>query len=208
MGEFLRKWVSWRLLVLNGGDIERVMAAMRRLGVRTPGGAEALAIFLLFDLWEEGGMTRPLARVKVDEKTCFGMLEWPAVRQASLQTLLPTHYPVACWKHAAASAVEQRGVDEMPKDRGAEQGDVDGPLECSLTLGGVTSGMRQEVHAVQRHGVIPWAAGDEAAVREATGDFDQRNARAIMWEATAPDLRRVADGSAAIVPDPRHEIQA
>ena len=23
----------------------------------------------------------------------------------------------------------------MPKDRGAEQGDVDGPLECSLALG-------------------------------------------------------------------------
>ena len=98
------------------GDIERVMAAMRQLGVRTPGGAEALAILqqLLFDLLEEGGMTRPLARGKVDEKNGFGMLEWPAVRQASLQTL-PKHYPVACWKHAAASAVEQRGVDEMPK---------------------------------------------------------------------------------------------
>ena len=30
----------------------------------------------------------------------------------------------------------------MPKDRGAEQGDVDGPLDCSLTLGMVAAETR------------------------------------------------------------------
>ena len=28
----------------------------------------------------------------------------------------------------------EEGVSPMPKDGGAEQGDVDGPLECSLAL--------------------------------------------------------------------------
>ena len=58
MGEFLRKWVGRRLLLLHGGDIGRVMTAMRQLGAGTPGGAEALALFqqLVFDLWQKGGL--------------------------------------------------------------------------------------------------------------------------------------------------------
>ena len=59
--------------------------------------------------------------MKVDEKNCFGLLEWPAVRQASFQSL-PRHYPFACWEHVAVSSVEQRCVDAKPKGRGAEQG--------------------------------------------------------------------------------------
>ena len=49
--------------------------------------------------------------------------------------LLPKHAVVAGWKHRALSCVEQDGVQPMPKDRGAEQGDGDGPLECSLAVG-------------------------------------------------------------------------
>ena len=33
----------------------------------------------------------------------------------------------------------------MPKDRGAEHGDVDGPLECSLALGIVAAEARPRV---------------------------------------------------------------
>ena len=82
MGEFLRKWVSKRLLKLNDADISRIMIAMRQLGVGTSGGAEALATFhqLLFELWEAGELHQPLARIKVDEKNCFGKLEWEAIR--------------------------------------------------------------------------------------------------------------------------------
>ena len=54
-----------------------------------------------------GSLGGPLARIKVDEKSCFGMIEWKAVCEAS--------------------HVEQEGLAPMPKDRGAEQGDVDGP---------------------------------------------------------------------------------
>ena len=146
MGECMSKWVSKRLLKLNEADVGKVMHAMRQLGVGTPGGAEAPAIFeqLLYDLWKTKQLAKPLARVNVDEKNCFGMLEWFAVRQATRDTL-PRHYPVACWRHARASEVEQDDVESLLKDRGAEQGDVDGPLECSLTLGGVASRARQAV---------------------------------------------------------------
>ena len=45
MGELLRKWVSKRLLKLNGADVGKIMASMRQLGVGVQRGAEAFAIF-------------------------------------------------------------------------------------------------------------------------------------------------------------------
>jgi hypothetical protein len=45
MGEFLRKYVSRRLLSLNDRSIARLMAAARQLGNGTRGGAGALTIF-------------------------------------------------------------------------------------------------------------------------------------------------------------------
>ena len=70
MGEFLRIHVSKRLLSLSEGGIERLMVAARQLGVRAPGGTEALAIFhqLIYDERAAGGMFVLLARIKVDEK--------------------------------------------------------------------------------------------------------------------------------------------
>ena len=75
MGEFLRKYVSRRLLTLSEGEIAALMTAMRYLGVGSQGGA-----LPIFDVEQE-------------------------------EELSP-----------------------MPKDRGAEQGDVDGLLECSVAL--------------------------------------------------------------------------
>ena len=44
----------------------------------------------------------------------------------------------------------------MPKDRGAELGDVDGPLECSLALGMAAAETRRRVAARQAAGSLPW----------------------------------------------------
>ena len=98
-------------MLLHGGDISRVMTAMRQLGVGTPGGTEALAVSqqLVLELWKTDGLQRPLARIKIDEKNSFGSLEWPAITAATQQAL-PRHHAVTCWKHAAVSEVEQRGV--------------------------------------------------------------------------------------------------
>ena len=73
---------------------------MRQLGVGSQGGAEALAIFhrLLYDEWAEGPLTEPLARIKVDEKNCSGMIEWKAVRGffPSTGSGVETSKPVSC----------------------------------------------------------------------------------------------------------------
>ena len=92
---------------------------MRQLGMGTPGGMDALAIFQqpLYKLWKKGLLLKPLARIKIDEKNCFGSLEWPAVRAATKRAL-PRHHASKCWKHALPSAVEQSGVDLVQKDRG------------------------------------------------------------------------------------------
>ena len=44
----------------------------------------------------------------------------------------------------------------MPKDQGAEQGDVDGPLECSSALGLVAAETRMHVVAQQTARTLPW----------------------------------------------------
>ena len=59
-----------------------------------------------------------LARIKVDEKNCFGMIEWSAVRN-SAASFLAKRAGAAAWKHRAPSHVEEEGVELLPKDRGA-----------------------------------------------------------------------------------------
>ena len=55
MGEFLRKYVSRRLLALSEAEIATLTTSLRQIGVGTPCGAEALAIFhqLFFDEWRQ-----------------------------------------------------------------------------------------------------------------------------------------------------------
>ena len=201
MGEFMRKYISRRLLAVNEGEVSRIMSAMRQLGNGMQGGAEALPIFhqLLYDVWQAGGLAKPLARIKVDEKNCFCNLEWDAIRSAALE-LHPKHAAVAAWKHTSASYVEQEGVAPLPKDRGAEQGDVDGPTECALTLGQVARDARLLVHQQQRLARLPWACESQAEVEAAVADFDARTLAAQNFQsqdARAP-LRSL---------DPRHEVQ-
>ena len=92
-------------------------------------------------------------RIKVDETNCFGMIEWQAVREAASR-FLPMHTAAVAWKHRNVSFVEQEGLSPMPKDRGAEQGDVGGPLECSLALGMVAAEARGSVAAQQAAGTL------------------------------------------------------
>ena len=74
--------------------------SMRQIGVGTPGGAEASTTFnqLHHDEWMTGSISGPLARIKVNEKNCFGMIEWKAVREAASR-FLPKHAAAASWKH-------------------------------------------------------------------------------------------------------------
>ena len=51
----------------------------------------------------------------------------------------------------------------MPKDRGAEQGDVGGPLECSLALGMVAAEARGSIAAPQAAGTLLWIGVNDSA---------------------------------------------
>ena len=200
MGEFMRKYVSRRLRSVNHQDEKKIMQAMRQIGVGTSGGAEALAIFhqVLYEVWQAGGLAKPLARVKIDEKNCFGSFEWDSVRKAAAE-FHPKHMAAAAWKHAAASVVEQEGVRPMVKDRGAEQGDVDGPLECALTLGLVIRDARSDIHQQQRSGSRPWSAVAQEEGDRARVDYDERQ----HCTRTFPEQR----SSTPEAVDPRHQVQ-
>ena len=97
-------------------EIAALMTGIRQVGVGSQGGAEALAIFhqLLYDELASGSLNAPLARIRVDEKNCFGMIEWNAVRKAAAH-FLPKHTATAGWKHRVLSHVEREGLPPMPK---------------------------------------------------------------------------------------------
>ena len=56
------------------------------------------------------------------------MIEWQAVREVASRS--PKHMAAAAWKHRNLSHVKEEPAP-MPKDRGAEQGDVDGPWSAA-----------------------------------------------------------------------------
>jgi hypothetical protein len=134
-----------------------------------------------------------------DQKTCFCLLEWQAIRDAARQAL-PRHWAVAGWKHAQLSHVEQEGVRPYPKDRGAEQGDVDGPLECSLALARVAADTRTSIAKQQRNETLPWCTDDQSAIVEARAEHDLR-----MQESSAFESTQVEGAGVRI--DPWHRIQ-
>ena len=95
-------------------------------------------------------------------KNCFGMIEWKALREAASR-FLPKHTAAVTWKLRNLSHVKQEGLSPMPKDRGAEQGDVDGPLECSLAQGMVPAETRGSIAARQAAGTLPWSGVNDFA---------------------------------------------
>ena len=119
VGENVRKYISRRLAALSEHEIGALVTALRKGGVGTQGRAEALAIFhqRICDEWKAGLLAMLLACIKVDEKNCFGMIEWSAVRN-SAASFLAKRAGAAAWKHRAPSHVEE-GVELLPKDRGA-----------------------------------------------------------------------------------------
>ena len=88
------------------------------------------------------------------------MIELKAVREAASRFLPKLSSSVETSK---LSHVEQEGLPPMPKDRGAEQRDVDGPLECSLALGMVAAETRGSIVARQAAGTVPWIGVNDPA---------------------------------------------
>ena len=84
--------------------------------------------------------------------------------------------------------------------RPAEQDDIDGPLECSITLAQITRKTRIILARLQRQEKLPWIAENEADVALARVNFDGRINRTRIFKA-GPETDE------AIRIDPRHEVQ-
>ena len=77
----------------------------------------------------------------------------------------------------------------MPKDRGAEQGDVDGPLECSLALGMAAAEARGNFAARQAAGTLPWiGVNDRAEVQRLQAEDAARVQESANSLPGGPDL--------------------
>ena len=89
----------------------------------------------------------------------------------------------------------------MPKDRGAEQGDLDGPLECSLTLGMVAAEARLYVAVQQAARTLLWV-GTHDPLDEERLQYEQhsRMQRVQNFQLGGPEQHIGAD-------DPRHAVQ-
>ena len=55
----------------------------------------------------------------------------------------------------------QGGDEKHLKNRGAEQGDVDGPMEAALVLAEIATEARETIYKEQTAGNLPTAANDD-----------------------------------------------
>jgi len=71
--------------------------------------------------------------IDVDFQSAFPSLEWDCIREA-VEECLPDVAPWTRWSHAEPGRVLLPSGEALRVDRGAEQGDLLGPLYCALTL--------------------------------------------------------------------------
>ena len=138
---------------------------MRQVGVGSQGGAEALAISHqpIFDDWVSGSLNTPLHESQLmKELLRHGRLE--CGEELGNQPRLPTR----CSRRMEASRFlcgTRRG-ETFAKNRGPEQGDVDGPLECSLPLGMVAAEAQLHVAGQQAAGTVPLVGSNDQEERQ------------------------------------------
>ena len=114
---------------------------------------------------------------------------------------LSKHTAAAAWTHRNLSHVECEGLPPVPKGRGAEQGDVDGPFECSLALGMVAAEARGRVAAQQASGSLPWIGVDDPSdFQRLQAEHAVRMQRISNFQLGGPEKLTGAN-------DPRHALQ-
>ncbi len=137
-GEWLRKLAGKKGLQRHRKRIINLMVSLAQYGVAIPGGAEAL--FHASDAIETlaaSGAMGPIAVVDVDLVNCFGSLEWDAIVEA-YDKLLPEMSSWERWVTAESGEARLQCGDTVEVDRGAGQGEPDGPLKTAVTLGSAT----------------------------------------------------------------------
>ena len=129
---------------------------------------DALVIFhqLARDERQDGSLG-PLARIKVDEKKCYGMIEWRGVRKP--QSNFCPNARRAVRKYRRILHAKKERVELMPCDTGDKHGEAD---ECSLPPGVVAAEMRARVAKQQAAGHLSWERPDEAETGSDPWDGD------------------------------------
>ena len=178
--------------MLEKNRIQCAMVNARQWGVGSSGGTEAI-IHLhqgIENLYFAGKLPKPLAVVQVDQNNMFGNLEWRSIRQAMLEEV-PNLAASTTWKHQQSSEVEQPGVDNYKKDRGAEQGDAAAPLEAGAVQSGIARKARARIHGEQRQGSLPWCVSTTALMRPPQNKvLMQHKPRLRIGKHAAPRLER------------------
>ena len=111
------------------------MVDTNQYGVTMPGGTEFLfhARETVEQLGREGKLP-PIALIDVDLVNCFGSFEWDSIVTAS-EKLLPEAVPWERWCTAQACEATLPSGERVSVNRGAGQGEPDGPLKASVTIG-------------------------------------------------------------------------
>ena len=84
------------------------------------------------------GTLEPMVAADLDLVNMFGNAEWPSIRSA-IQSHFEEALPWTKWHHEQPSTTVLPCKTDFDTDRGAEQGDVLGSIQSSLTLGAARS---------------------------------------------------------------------
>ena len=154
-GEWFRKTVAKSLLREHRAKINALMTSFGQYGT-LPGGAEAL--FHARSTIEEvasAGCLGLFAIVDIDLVNCFGSFEWPSVREA-YNALLPELLPWEKWCTSEPSEARLPCGEAAVVDRGAGQGEPDGPIKAATTIGHRTRLAKSDLTAA---GIGSWVDG-------------------------------------------------
>ena len=146
IGELWRRLVAKRQLHEHRGVIQRRCISARQFGIALPGGAEALIhARIAIEAAVSGDATvGPLVALDLDLRNAFPRFEWDSI-QAAVDEDVPGLTSWLRWAFAEPVRVLLPSGDFILADRGAEQGDPLGGVECALVLARVAAIARRVV---------------------------------------------------------------
>jgi len=126
-------------------EAQKLVLSLRQFGVAVPGGADVLVHFrgaLEKALQSSPGMVT--AVLDLDLANAFPSLEWDDIRAAT-EEYMPRLVAWTGWCHQEAANVHLPGGGKQTSDRGAEQGDPLGSVQCVLVIALVMARTRERL---------------------------------------------------------------
>jgi hypothetical protein len=159
-GEWLRKAIAKVLLRRNRGKIRRRMVELMQFGVQTPGGCEALyhARMTIEEVASKGELGDFVA-IDVDMANFYGSIEWKPMLE-SYSELFEEGLAWEKWTTKTPATISLPCGEQVTVDRGAGQGEPDGPLKAALTLGRAVRNARTDLRQQQIPTAHAWFIDD------------------------------------------------